>query len=196
MYLLEQAIIFGDSHILFLGRNCAYFYFLPCPFKELNPGAQSFLQATRRHKLRSYSESPTKAASLYAPIVESTLLSQVSLSLFVHIAMKILLSVTCKRRCLKCSDGPGLWGHPTYPPWHIGNTAGATGGADIPCHVNFTSDSWHRNGHPRDATAAALIIAGRKINTTTLCLFAKSRQYGIVAAPLLAKSQLDCMAGN
>lgn len=123
LYLLEQTIIFGDSHILFLGRNHATFYFLPCKFKELNLGVQSLLRASRRHKSRSYSESPTRAACLYAPMVESTLSKQLSLSLFVHIGMKIPLSVTWKRRCLKCSHGPGLWGHTAYPPWPIKNTA-------------------------------------------------------------------------
>ena len=147
LYVLEQAI-FGNFHILFLRRNCATFYFLPRKFKELNPGVQSLLWATGRHKLRSYSESPTRAASLYTPMIESTLSKQVSLSSFVHIGMKIPLSVMWKRRCLKCSHSPGLWEYTTYAPWHIRNTAGARGGGDIPCHMNLTSASQHRNGRP------------------------------------------------
>lgn len=148
LYLLEQAIIFGDTHILFLGRNYETFYFLPCRFKEINPGVQSLLQATGRHRLRSYSESPTRAASLYAPMVESTLSKQVSLSLFAHRGMKIPLSVTWKRWWLKCSYSPGLWGHTTCPPRHTRNTAGARKGQHIPCHINLASASRHRNVAP------------------------------------------------
>lgn len=187
LYLFEPAILCGDSYILFLRRK----------FKELNPGAQSLLQATRRHKLRSYSESPTTASSLHAPVLESALSKQVSRSLFVHIGMKILLSVTRMGRCLKCSHGPGLWGHTAFPPRHMRNTAGARGGADIPCHVNLTSASRHRNWLPLRCHGCCPDHHRKENNSTnTLCLLTKSRQYGIAAALPFAKSQPDCMAGN
>ena len=127
--------------------------------------------------------------------VEFTLSKQVSLSWFAHIGTTIPLSVMWKRRCFECSQGPGLWRHTTYPPQHSRNAAGARRGADVPFHINPTSASRHRKSHTWDTTAAALIIAGRKISTTILCLFTKSRHYGSTAALFFAMSQLDCVAG-
>lgn len=94
LYLLEQAIIFGDSHILFLRTKYATSHFLPYKFKKQNPGVQSFLQATgRQHKLRFCSESSPREAPLYAAMVECTLIKQVMQQLFVHKDMEITSTV-------------------------------------------------------------------------------------------------------
>lgn len=197
LYLVEQTLKFGDSHILFLGRNYATFYFLPCKFKELNPGAQSLLWETRRHKLRSYSESLTRAASPYAPMLESTLSKHVSLSLFVHIGTKILLSVMWEEEAFTVF--PSSWplgAHHISPIAHQEHSRGQRGSRHaMPCkpHFCFLAQNWS----PLRCHGCCPDRRRRENrSTTTLCLFTKSRQYGIVAVLVFANGQLDCMAGN
>lgn len=92
--LLEQETIFGDSHILFLGKKYTTFHFLPCKFKELNPGVQSLLQTPeRQHKLKFCSEPSPREAPLYSAMVECTLIKQVMQSLFVNKGMEITSTV-------------------------------------------------------------------------------------------------------
>lgn len=185
--LLEQETIFGDSHILFLGKKYTTFHFLPCKFKELNPGVQSLLQTPeRQHKLKFCSEPSPREAPLYSAMVECTLIKQVMQSLFVHKGMEITSTV-----------------------WHGEEEAFtvlsmALGFGDKP-HMAHQEHIRGQTGHPRarqplfwlstEMFTPGVPLAGGKITPAALCLVPKSRQEGREAAEPFARSQLKCMAG-
>lgn len=141
VYFLEQAILFGDSHFLFSGRKYATFHFLPCKFKELDPGVQSLLQAPgRQHKLRFCSDPSPGEAPLYSAMVECTLIKQLIQSLFVHKGMEITSPAwNVEEEAFAALTMVLVFGDkPQIPPWHIRNTPGARG-EDIPEHVNLSA---------------------------------------------------------
>lgn len=189
LYLLEQAIIFGGSHILFLKTKYATSHFLPYKFKKQNPGVQSFLQATgRQHKLRFCSESSPREAPLYAAMVECTLIKQVIQQLFVHKGMETTSTVwNVEEEAFTVLTMVLVFGDKPHMPH---GTSGAHQGPET------TSQTcqpllWLS----REIFTPGVPTTGRKISPTALCLVTKKRQEGREAAELFTRSQLKHMAG-